>query len=287
PTPVRPRPRSLWSLEQGRVDTPQNGPSELLSEGPSPGTPENTGRKEVSMTYTSMAAPPAATVATKQAIIYLRVSTDRQAHRGGEAEGYSIPAQRDACTRKAESLGARVVSEFVDPGESARSADRPELQALLKRVALKDIDYVIVHKLDRLARDRYDDALINQAVKKAGAKLVSVSEAIDESPQGMLMHGIMASMAEFYSANLAAESKKGSLEKAKRGGTPGKAPLGYIHTSRRQDGHEIKSIEADPDRAPLISWAFKAYARSEERRVGKAGRRRWAARPDARKSHTT
>jgi len=212
------------------------------------------------MTYRSTAAPPAATIATKQAIIYLRVSTDRQAHRGGEAEGYSIPAQREACTQKAAALGARVVSEFVDAGESARSADRPELQALLKRVALKDIDFVIVHKLDRLARDRYDDALINQAVKKAGAKLVSVSEAIDESPQGMLMHGIMASMAEFYSANLAAESKKGSLEKAKRGGTPGKAPLGYIHTSRRQDGHEIKSIEADPDRAPLISWAFKAYA---------------------------
>ena len=211
------------------------------------------------MTYTIL-APTGATTATKRAIIYLRVSTDRQARRGGEAEGYSIPAQREACTKKAESLDASVIAEFVDAGESARSADRPELQALLKRLAPGDIDYVVVHKLDRLARDRMDDALIFQAVTKAGAKLISVSEAIDDTPQGMLMHGIMATMAEFYSRNLANETKKGSLEKAKRGGTPGRAPLGYIHTSRRMDGHEVKSIEADPDRARHITWAFRAYA---------------------------
>ena len=68
------------------------------------------------------------------AVIYLRVSTKDQAARGGEAEGFSIPAQRDACLRKAQSLGAVVVEEFVDRGESARSADRPELQRLLHYV---------------------------------------------------------------------------------------------------------------------------------------------------------
>ena len=59
------------------------------------------------------------------AVLYLRVSTKEQAARGGEAEGFSIPAQREACTRKAEGLGATVVAEFIDAGESARSADRP------------------------------------------------------------------------------------------------------------------------------------------------------------------
>jgi site-specific DNA recombinase len=65
------------------------------------------------------------------AVIYLRVSTKEQAERGGDAEGYSIPAQREACTRKAADLGLVVVAEFIDAGESARSAARPELQRML------------------------------------------------------------------------------------------------------------------------------------------------------------
>ena len=98
------------------------------------------------------------------------LSTARQAEKGGETEGYSIPAQREACSRKAGDLGASVVEEFVDAGASARSADRPALQAMLERLKLGGIDYVIVHKVDRLARDRADDVMIALAIHKAGAK---------------------------------------------------------------------------------------------------------------------
>src|SRR5947209_1144280 len=91
-----------------------------------------------------------------QAVIYLRVSTKEQAERGGEVEGFSIPAQREACLRKAEHLGARVVAEFVDAGESARSADRAELQRMLTHLATDPVQFVIVHKVDRLARNRAD-----------------------------------------------------------------------------------------------------------------------------------
>jgi site-specific DNA recombinase len=59
------------------------------------------------------------------ATIYLRVSTKDQAERGGELEGFSIPAQREACLRKAEAMGLQVVAEFIDAGESARSANVP------------------------------------------------------------------------------------------------------------------------------------------------------------------
>src|ERR1700722_13745065 len=85
------------------------------------------------------------------AVIYLRVSSKEQAEKGGEAEGFSIPAQREACRRKAESLNAVVVEEFVDRGESAKTADRPELQRLLAYVSEQPVKYVIVHKVDRLA----------------------------------------------------------------------------------------------------------------------------------------
>ncbi|SDM76630.1 Resolvase, N terminal domain [Actinomyces ruminicola] len=67
----------------------------------------------------------------KRAVSYIRVSTREQAERAGTEEGFSIPAQREAHKRKAASMGALVVKEFVDRGESARSANRPELQKML------------------------------------------------------------------------------------------------------------------------------------------------------------
>jgi DNA invertase Pin-like site-specific DNA recombinase len=191
----------------------------------------------------------------------LRVSTTRQARSGGETEGYSIPAQRAACRHKAADLSAEVVDEYVDAGASARSADRPALQALLDRLMeRRDVDYVIVHKIDRLARDRADDVAIGLAIHKAGAVLVSATESIDGSPAGTLLHGIMAAVAEFYSKNLSHEAKKGLHEKARRGGTPGYAPLGYLNGRARIDGREVKTIELDPERAAHIAWAFETYA---------------------------
>jgi DNA invertase Pin-like site-specific DNA recombinase len=120
----------------------------------------------------------------KTAVTYLRVSTADQATRGGREEGFSIPAQREANTRKAASLGATIVEEFVDAGESATSAKRPELQRMLAYVREHPVDYCIVHKLDRLARSRADDVAIHFALKQAGVTLVSTNENIDETPRG-------------------------------------------------------------------------------------------------------
>jgi site-specific DNA recombinase len=194
------------------------------------------------------------------AVIYLRVSTKEQAAKGGEAEGYSIPAQREACRRKAASLGAVVVEEFADRGESAKTADRPDLQRLLEFVAANPVQYAIVHKVDRLARNRADDVAINLALNQAGVTLVSVSENIDQTPSGLLLHGIMSSIAEFYSRNLATEIIKGSVQKAKNGGTPTRVPLGYRNVRRIENGYEVRTVEVDPERAPLMAWAFMAYA---------------------------
>ena len=195
-----------------------------------------------------------------RAIIYLRVSTKEQAEMGGEAEGYSIPAQRAACSRKAESLGAVVEEEFVDRGESAKTANRPELMKMLRHLSENPVQYVIVHKVDRLARNRADDVVITMAIKKSGATLVSCSENIDETPSGLLLHGIMSSIAEFYSQNLATEVVKGLNQKVLNGGTVYKAPLGYHHVRTTQNGREVRGVEIDPERAPLVKWAFEAYA---------------------------
>ncbi len=188
------------------------------------------------------------TLPTKRAVVYLRVSTAAQADRDYNAEGFSIPAQREACLRTAEQLSATVVDEYVDRGESARSSARPALQAMLSRIRLaKDIDYVIVHKVDRLARSREDDVAIGLSLRQAGAALVSATENIDDTPSGKLMHGIMATIAEFYSANLANEARKGMRQKAKSGGTPGMAPFGYLNVRERTpEGRDVKTVAVDP-----------------------------------------
>jgi len=207
----------------------------------------------------SLITPPRAGVAL--AVSYLRVSTKEQAERGGTEEGFSIPAQREANLRKAETIGATVIEEFVDAGESARKADRPELMRMIRYVKAHQVNYCIVHKVDRLARNRADDVTIHLALHEAGVMLVSATENIDETPSGMLLHGIMSTIAEFYSRNLATEVIKGMTQKATTGGTVGKAPIGYLNI-RTQDelGRQARTVDLDADRAPLVEWAFKAYA---------------------------
>ncbi|MDA4893253.1 recombinase family protein [Streptomyces sp. MS2A] len=195
---------------------------------------------------------------------YIRVSTILQADRGGERDGFSIPAQREANRKQAHGLGALISAEFVDRGQSGRSTNRPELQRMLTYLQEHPVDYVIVHKLDRLARSRADDIAITQAVHAAGARLVSSTEGIDTTPNGVLLHGIMASIAEFYSRNLAQEVMKGMRQKAIQGGTPGRAPIGYLNVRRQtEDRREYRAIQLDYERAPHITWAFDTYATGE------------------------
>ena len=201
----------------------------------------------------------------KRAVSYLRVSTREQAQRGGHEEGFSIPAQRAANKRKAKTIGATIVKEFVERGASGTSTRRPTLQTMLRYLeeaiaSGETIDYVIVHKLDRLARNRADDVVLNQRFDELGTRLISTSENIDKTPGGMLLHGIMASISEFYSNNLSSEVKKGMSEKTHNGGCIGKAPLGYRNTTTTSNGREAHVATIDPDRAELITWAFTAYA---------------------------
>ena len=218
-------------------------------------------------TTTTTQQPPAGSAldrvgeTTTLAVSYLRVSTKEQASKGGRDEGFSIPAQREANLRKARELNAIITEEFVVAGESARKADRPELMRMIEYVKTHHVAYCIVHKVDRLARNRADDVTIHLALKEAGVMLVSATENIDETPSGMLLHGIMSTIAEFYSRNLASEVSKGMNQKAQGGGTNGKAPMGYLNVTRRDElGREVRTVELDPDRAPLVKWAFEAYA---------------------------
>ena len=186
-------------------------------------------------------------------LIYLRVSTKEQAE-----GGYSIPAQRDACVKYIRDKDWTLVDEYADRGESARTQDRPQLQEMLHR--LKEdgaIDTIVVHKLDRLARNLEDHAAIRAILRKYKVQFVSVTENLEDSASGKLVEGILASIAEFYSANLSSEVKKGMRQMVKQGGWPHQAPIGYKNV---RDGNDKAKIELEKDQAMLIKEAFMLYS---------------------------
>lgn len=194
-------------------------------------------------------APATVKEAAFTAVTYQRVLTKEQALKGGRDEGFSIPAQCEANTRKAAALGARIVAEFVDAGESARSADRPDLKRMLDYVASHQVTYCIVHKVDRLPRNRLDDAEIHRTLLAAGVTLVSCRRrrTSTKTPSGMLLHGIISSVAGFYYMNLATRVTKGLTQKVETGGVPMRAPIGYLNVRKRDEqGREYRTVEIDP-----------------------------------------
>ena len=197
----------------------------------------------------------------QRAVLYLRVSTESQTGRDGDSEGYSIPAQREAGTRKAEELGAKVVAEFSDPGITGRSDQRPGLQALLERIRTKgDINLVIVWKLSRMSRSPLIDENLELEFLAHGVRLISCTENIDVTPSGRLLRRILGTINAYEIDNLAQNVSSGMARKVKTGGTVMRAPLGYLNVRKMVNGMEVRSIEIDPERAVLVRWLFEAYA---------------------------
>jgi len=200
----------------------------------------------------------------KKAFSLLRVSGPGQTKRAGSEEGYSVEFQRAACDRKAAEKEAEIVQEWVAPAESASRGFYKTLTEMIAALKVRgDIDYVIIYKLERFARDELTDFAAYAEIKQAGAELVSATESIDGTPQGMLMHGILASINAYYSRDLAQKITDGRTTKAKLGGTPGRTPLGYLNVQRWEGKNDIREVTVDPERAPHIQWAFQAYATGE------------------------
>jgi site-specific DNA recombinase len=211
-----------------------------------------------------------ARVITKQqaagptAVTYLRVSTTEQARRGGQAEGFSLPIQREKVRGRAQEVVAPVVEEFIDAGKSATNMNRAGLQALLDYVKREHPTYVIVYKLDRLARNLLDQLIILRTMEAAGTQLLSCSETVESTTAGKLSFAVMGAVNEYHSNNLTDELKNKLIGKIRSGGTIGKAPIGYLNTVERVEGlGEVRSVKVDEERGPLMEWAFEVYATGE------------------------
>lgn len=189
----------------------------------------------------------------KNALAYARVSTKEQAEKG-----LSIPAQLKAITAFAKANGFRIVGEYLDQGESAKTADRPEFRNMIKTCQRdKSIEAVIVHKIDRFSRNNIDFYAYKAILKKEGISIISVTENIQDNPSGEFLENIVVAMAQFYSSNLGQEVLKGMKEKFARGEWPIMAAVGYKNIKDDKDHSEV--IE-DKDKSYLIQQLFKLYA---------------------------
>ena len=184
------------------------------------------------------------------AVIYARYSSDNQREE-------SIEGQLRECKEYADQNGITVVRTYIDRALSAKTDSRPQFQQMIHDSATHTFEAVLVWKLDRFSRNRYDSAHYKRILKNNRVHVVSVTESISNTPEGIMLESLLEGMAEYYSAELAEKVSRGHKEnalKAKFNGGP--VPLGY-----RIDSEQHYQI--DPVTAPVVQEAFQRYAAGE------------------------
>ena len=173
----------------------------------------------------------------RNAVIYARYSSHGQTEQ-------SIEGQLRDCYAYAQREGYVVIHGYVD---------RPDFQRMISDAPKGQFSAVIVWKLDRFARNRFDSANYKHRLKKSGVRVVSATEHISDDPEGIMLEGMLESLAEYYSANLSKHVKRGQRESAIKGtyigGIP---PFGFKIQNKR--------LVADEEKAPIIKWIFEQYA---------------------------
>ncbi|WP_289068877.1 recombinase family protein [Faecalibaculum rodentium] len=183
-----------------------------------------------------------------RAALYLRYSSSSQTEQ-------SIEGQNTVCTDYCDSLGIKIVATYIDRAKSAShdTAKRTEFLRMIEDAKNGAFDTVVVYKLDRFARNRYDSAIFRRKLEDAGVKLISATEAISSTPEGIILEAVLEGVNEFYSADLKQKVERGINESIKKkknlGGT---TPLGY----QVVNGH----LEPDPKTAHIVQELFEMVA---------------------------
>lgn len=180
------------------------------------------------------------------AVIYARYSSSNQREE-------SIAGQLRDCHAYADRNNLTVINEYTDSALTGKTDKRPGFQKMIKDAENGQFEIVIVWKLDRFARNRYDSAMYRNKLKKCGVKLVSAMENISDSPEGIILEGLMESLAEYYSANLSENVKRGLYDSALERKMLNNNVFGY------RPGPDGK-YEIDPETAPIVRRIFNEYA---------------------------
>lgn len=131
----------------------------------------------------------------KNAVIYARFSSHAQNEQ-------SIEGQLRICYEYAKREGLSVIEEYIDRALTGRSDDRPDFQRMISDARKKAFQYVIVYKLDRFTRNRYDSAIYKHKLKQCGVKVLSAMENIGDNPESIILEAVLEASAEYYSVDL-------------------------------------------------------------------------------------
>ncbi len=183
-----------------------------------------------------------------KAVLYLRYSA------GGNQTEQGIEGQRRECEEYAKAHDINIIGEYADRHISGKSTDgREQFQQMIKDSSTGRFDAVILYKIDRFARNRYDSAIYKARLKKNGVKVLYAKEAIPDGPEGIILESLLEGMAEYYSAELAQKIRRGMKESAiKCHATGGYQALGYKVA-------KDKTFIVDEDEAPIVQKIFAMF----------------------------
>ena len=184
------------------------------------------------------------------AVIYARFSSHSQREQ-------SIEGQLKTCYKFAADNGYTVIGEYIDRAQSGTNDNRAEFQRMIADSDKHTFNAVLVYQLDRFARNRYDSAINKAKLKKNGVRVVSARENIADDASGILVEGILESMAEYYSAELSQKIHRGMAINAQKclsnGSNPG---LGF----KVAKDH---TFYVDEDEAVIVREIFERYGKGE------------------------
>lgn len=182
-----------------------------------------------------------------RAVIYARYSSHSQ-------KDASIEQQLRVCRQWAHEHDIKIVAEYCDHAITGTSDKRPEFLRMIKDSAKGRWEKVLVYKIDRFARNRYDSAMYKARLKKNGVRVSSVMEPIPDGPEGILLESVLEGSAEYYSANLSQNILRGMHDNAlacrvNNGGLP-------LGLKKGADG----KYEIDPAGAAIVRDIYEMYA---------------------------
>lgn len=182
-----------------------------------------------------------------RAVIYARYSSHSQTEQ-------SIEGQLQTCYDYAKLNEITIVGEYIDRAQSGTTDSRAEFQRMISDSDRHTFDAVLVYQLDRFARNRYDSAINKAKLKKNGVRVISARENISDDASGILIEGVLESMAEYYSAELSQKIHRGMAINAEKCLSNGSNPGLGLKVDKD------KHIVIDPATAPIVRSIFEQYA---------------------------
>ena len=185
----------------------------------------------------------------KTAVIYARFSSDRQTEQ-------SIEGQVRVCNDYAERNDILIVSQYIDRATTGTNDNREAFQKMMKDSDKKAWDYVLVYKLDRFSRNKFEMAMHRKRLKDNGIKILSAMENIPDSPEGILLESLLEGMNQYYSEELSQKTRRGQRETRIKGlHCAGKLNYGYYT--------EKKKVFIHSEEGPVVKEIFERYAAGE------------------------